>query len=756
MQQTNSPTISFRFPLSTSPSLLIGLLLFTLGAPVFSFSQTSTSPDSTKKGLRLNEVVIAASKWEEKVNEVPAHMAVVEKKDIQFKNPQTGADLLAASGQVFVQKSQMGGGSPMIRGFAANRILLVVDGVRLNNAIFRSGNLQNAILMDPSNIEAAEVLFGPGSVIYGSDAIGGVMDFHTLSPQLADDDKFLVKGNGLLRYASANFEKTGHFDFNIAGQKFSSLTSFTYSDFDNLRMGSNGPEEYLRDWYVEEQNGVDVEVANPDPEVQVPTAYSQWNILQKFRYQPISGLDLQYALHYTTSSSIPRYDRLIERRGGNPRNGDWYYGPQTWMMHSLQARFTKPTAFFDQARLTLGYQDYEESRNDRNFQSPLLRQRTETVGILNGNLDFRKIMGTRSLVFYGIEALRNKIGSTGMRTNINSGETQPTTTRYPNGSTWGSYAAYASLKHHLTDKLVGQIGARYNFVSMTTPFDTTLFPYPFTTATLNNGALTGSAGLVYQPKDDFITTLNLGTGFRAPNVDDVGKLFDSEPGNVIVPNANLKPEYAYNSDISITRIFAKTLKIGMGAFFTHLRDAHVRRPSTLNGADSIFYDGVLSQVEAIQNGSQANVYGFFLDAEAQLPGGIGIKSRFNYQQGEEELDDGSRAAMRHVAPWFGDLHLTWRWKRILVDLYGQAMGEISNENLAPTEQGKPHIYAQDENGNPYSPAWATVGIRGSCEFNEHLSITIGLENISNQRYRTYSSGIVAPGRNLTLALRAGF
>jgi hemoglobin/transferrin/lactoferrin receptor protein len=94
-------------------------------------------------------------------------------------NPQTSADLLANSGHVFVQKSQLGGGSPMIRGFSTNRVLITVDGIRLNNAIFRGGNVHNVISINPFNIEKTEIILGSGSVIYGSDAIGGVMNFYT-------------------------------------------------------------------------------------------------------------------------------------------------------------------------------------------------------------------------------------------------------------------------------------------------------------------------------------------------------------------------------------------------------------------------------------------------------------------------------------------------------------------------------------------------------------------------------------------------
>lgn len=130
----------------------------------------------------MHEIVVSATRWRQTSSDVPSKIISILPEEVALQNPQTAADLLGVSGQVFVQKSQQGGGSPMIRGFATNRLLYTVDGVRMNTAIFRAGNIQNVISLDPFATEKTEVFFGPGSVIYGSDAIGGVMSFQTLTP----------------------------------------------------------------------------------------------------------------------------------------------------------------------------------------------------------------------------------------------------------------------------------------------------------------------------------------------------------------------------------------------------------------------------------------------------------------------------------------------------------------------------------------------------------------------------------------------
>src|SRR5690606_833497 len=210
---------------------------------------------------QLREVVLSVSKFRQSKSDLPQKVVSLSQADIVFANPQTAADLLESSGQVYVQKSQSGGGSPMIRGFATNRLLLTVDGVRMNTAIFRGGNVQNVISIDPLSLGRTEVVLGPGSVVYGSDAVGGVMNFYTLNPQFTYEDKTVVSGRAYTRYASANHEKTGHFDISLGKEKWAFLTSISYSDFEDLRMGSHGPEEYLRHEYVLRENGQDVTIA---------------------------------------------------------------------------------------------------------------------------------------------------------------------------------------------------------------------------------------------------------------------------------------------------------------------------------------------------------------------------------------------------------------------------------------------------------------------------------------------------------------
>jgi len=705
--------------------------------------------------INLEDVVVSATRWNQNTNSIPSKITSISPVDIALQNPQTAADLLGASGKVFIQKSQQGGGSPMIRGFATNRLLYTIDGVRMNTAIFRAGNIQNVISLDPFVMENTEVLFGPGSVIYGSDAIGGVMSFQTLTPQFSFEDKPLITGKAVSRYASANSEITGHFDINVGWEKWAMVTSVSANEFGDLRMGSKGPEEYLRPFYVQRIDNVDVVVTNDDPRVQKPSGYSQINMMQKVRFKPNEKWDFQYGFHYSETSEYARYDRHIRYKNGLPRYGEWSYGPQKWMMNNFNITHKGDNALYDDMTIRLAQQSFEESRITRDINKNDRETRIEEVEAYSANIDFVKSIGTKNKLFYGVEAVWNDITSTGIDEDISTGDVSAGATRYPQ-STWASYGVYVTDQFKVSDQFLLQAGLRYNQFLLEADFDTTFYPFPYTNAKLNNGALTGSLGFVYHPTEKWTVSANAATAFRSPNVDDMGKVFDSEPGSVVVPNPNLKAEYAYNVDLSVAKVFGESVKIDLTGYYTILQNALVRRDFTLNGLDSIDYDGTLSQVQAIQNAANANIYGLQAGLEVKLPNGFAFSSDFNYQLGEEELDDGTRSPSRHAAPWFGVTRLIYKAHKLNMQLYAMYSGEKSFEDLPEGEKEKDYIYAIDENGNPYSPAWFTLNFKAMYNFANNFAVSVGLENITDQRYRPYSSGIVAPGRNMILSMRYTF
>lgn len=702
----------------------------------------------------LDEVVISASKFEQSKRDIPQKIISLNSKEITFFNPQTSADLLENSGNVYVQKSQLGGGSPMIRGFSTNRLLITVDGVRMNNAIFRSGNVQNVISIDPLSVQNTEITLGAGSVVYGSDAIGGVMSFYTKKPQLSYKDDVYFKGNAFARFASANYEKTGHVDLNFGLKKWAFLTSISYSDFDDLRMGSHGPTEYLRPEYVQTTNGSDAVVINSNPKIQVPTGFNQLNLMQKVRYEHRENLHFDLGIYFSTTSDYPRYDRLIRYNGDDLRSAEWYYGPQQWLMSNFQlTKLSSSSNLYDKIQATVAYQNFKESRHDRNYQSEIKNNREESVDAISANFDFEKRISPKSELFYGFEYIYNLVSSKGIEENVTTGIKTPTVSRYPDQSSWQSLAAYTSLKYKPKPNFIFQTGLRYNQVFSQADFteNNIYLNIPFEESSINSGALTGTAGLSWNPNKTIQWKFNLSTAFRAPNIDDVGKVFDSEPGAVVVPNDHLKPEYAYGGELGLLLNFDNVVLLDLVTYYTYLDNTLVRQDYTLNGESEIIYDGELSTVQAIQNASEAHIYGFELGLKINFSDAFKLTSQYNVVGGSED-DNGTDVPVRHVTPNFGNTHLIWSKNRIKVDLFANYNGELSYNQLAPSEQVKDYIYAKDSNGNPYASSWYTLNFRAQYKFSKGVLLTGGLENITDQRYKTYSSGIAAPGRNLIIAL----
>ena len=715
-------------------------------------AQDTTSRDTLFRPL--DQVVVSYNRWEVKRNEVPNRILKLDLRDAALQNPQTTADMLAMSGRVFVQKSQMGGGSPMVRGFSANRLLIAVDGVRMNNAIFRSGNLHNIVAIDPFAIGNAEVMYGPGSIVYGSDAIGGVMDFRTLAAPLSASDSLKTSGGFTLRHTTANAEKTLHADVGLGSKRWALLTSFTYSDFGDLRMGRRGGQDsYLRREYAVAASQGDAVASNPRPHVQTQTGYFQRNLMQKARFRPSEDLEIQYAFHHASTGDVPRYDRLIQYRQGRLRFAEWNYGPMLWNMHHLQATHDGKNGLYDRSRLVMAYQEHRESRMDRALQGRFRNTQSERVKAWSLNWDASKTVGNGTLN-YGTELVLNRVGSEGKRTDVGTGSVSGAPSRYPDGSRWSSAGAYLSRQFNTGPRTMLSTGLRYTHGGLRSVFDTQYVKYPYSEVESSSGALTGSLGLVFRPRDGWQIVGMASSGFRYPNIDDIGKTFESTPGSLTVPNPDLRSEYIWNAEAGVIHSTGGGLRLELNAFYSLMNRAIVRRPFAFNGSDSVFFNGTMLGVEALQNAAFATVGGVEASVEWRFHRRLTLESHLTLTEGREADDaGGERVPLRHAPPLFGMTRLQFShgpWRAELAWTYN---GRISAEDLPPSERAKPEIYAQDMQGRPWSPSWNALNLRTAWQATKSIQLTASWENMTDRRYRTYSSGVVAPGSQVVVSGR---
>lgn len=706
-------------------------------------------------GLVIDEVVVIG-RTNTRSDRVMNKVTQITARQIQQSSPQTSADALGQHSDVYIQKSQMGGGSPVIRGFEANRVLLVVDGVRMNNAIYRSGHLQNAITIDNQVLERIEVIYGPGSLKYGSDALGGVVHFRSKYPHynFSDEDK-KAELNLMSRFASTNQEKTVHADLSLAGRSWALLSSVSFVDYNDLLAGSRRNDDFpdfgKRNEFIERVNGEDQVQTNDNPNLQVGTAYSQLDVQQKLKVKINDDLDLMASVQFSTSSDIPRYDQLLQRNSANQlRFAEWNYGPQERFLSALRATYRGKNAFFDQLLAIAAYQRIGEDRIDRDFQSSFRNHQEETVDVFSLTLDFTKQLAGEVSLDYGFESNLNRVSSVAYSENITNGSiASDIFTRYPDGDNrTQNWAAYALLgkswkeKHHLSG------GLRYTFNQVKLQYERTdliAWPENFTNGLDNrNPALTGSLSYRFSNKAWTLRSM-LATAFRAPNIDDLAKI-RVRGVEVSVPNLDLEPENSLTGELSVARSISKRFQVSGTTYYTRLSNAIVRRRGALPDGRDILIDGTDTLLTFINaNANQANVYGVSLSAEGNLNEQLSFFASWSWIRGRQ-MSDGIERPQSHIPPAYGRVEMRYKTSASTYTLNTRFNGSKPLSEYGDS-QDNPELATAEG-----ALAWYTINLYTQHQFKDRYQVNLSVENILDQFYRPFASGVAGPGRNWILSL----
>ncbi len=706
--------------------------------------------------VSVDEVVISASGFEQRARDLTTKMEQLDATEIAQLDQGSTADLLSSTGNVFVQKSQHGGGSPVLRGFEANKILLVVDGVRMNNAIYRSGHLQNVLTIDAGIVNNMEVLYGPGTVMHGSDALGGVLSFNTRNPILAIGDAQAIGVRTHSRYATADNGMAMHADLNIGGKKTASLTSLSLSDHGNLRQGAKRDEKYSAfgktAYYAKTINGADTKVLNPHPNVQLGSAYRQYDIFQKLLFAPTPHSSHILTFQHSSTSDNSFYARLTDTlSNGQLRWAKWYYGPALRSAATYHFSSFKQKQLYDQLKTIIAYQNIEESRHTRLFASKNLDHRIENVAVWSLNINLEKRLA-RHVLHYGSELTTNEVASYAYRENIITGNTNTISTRYPDGgSNLRTGALYLSHHWDVSPKLVVEDGVRFSLQSLEANFvDTTFFKFPFSTINQQHQAFTGQLGLVYKLLNPLYLVANISSGFRAPNVDDIAKIFESTSGKVILPNANLEPEQVFNFETGLRLAIKKAVKFDATFYQTSFTNVITTLPGTFAGNDSIQFNGLQSKVFVLDNAAEARLYGLEGKVAADFTKHASLYGSVAYTHGRIKTDT-TDYPLDHIPPVYGKFGLVYTAKKLLLDANVQFNGQkkLKDYNLIGEDNFR---YATADG----MPAWHIFNLSTQYALNPNFTVRAALENIADKNYRVFASGISAPGRNFVLTLRGQF
>lgn len=718
------------------------------------FTASARSLTTKDTAIILEGASITAFKIPVRPEQTPYKVTLLDNKTLRTATSANNAYLLRDAGNVFVQQSQLGGGSPVIRGFEASRILLVVDGVRMNNAIYRTGHLQNIITIDKNVIDDIQIIHGANSTLYGTDALGGIIDIQTENPLNAVKTGQPFKASLGTQYNSAFNSLNSYAKFNYGNKKLAGLAIVSFNKLGDLVQGSRYKNSETENWkrtqYIERVNNEDVIRDNSNHNKQLYSAYNQFDLLQKLAWKQNETTTHSLNFQYSTTNDIPRYDRLTDRRNGQLRWAEWYYGPQKRLLGIY--KFEKDlNGFFDKLTANLNYQHIEESRFQRAFQNVKRQSRIEALNIYGYNVDLVKHINYNHKFQVGTDGQLNFLNSTAYYQNIETDERDYNLdSRYPDGDNrmhyFGVYGQYFHTNKQ--NNLNIHAGLRANYSTLYSQFiNTAILDLPFNEARQNNLTYSGNIGATYKLHKAHFVTGSVSTAFRVPNIDDLAKVFESAGGvQLVVPNPDLKPEQAINFDLGYRWIANKKFRLELNGFYTLFRNAIVLDKFTLNGQDSVMYSGEMTPVVANQNKAKAFIYGLNADVSYQLIPNLTLSGSLTYTYGRYKQAD-TLVPLDHIPPFYGMFAASYDWKTFTfrTNVHFNGAKQLKDYNRF----GEDNLTYATKDG---MPGWYTWNLYVSKTFREQLDLIVGVENILDQNYRVFASGISAPGRNFIVKL----
>ena len=681
---------------------------------------------------------------------------VVNSGEILNSNVSTGAELLTLVDGVTIQKTSFAGGSPIIRGFEANRILLMVDGVRMNNAIYRGGHLQNSITVDPFILESCDVIFGPSAVSYGSDAIGGVIHYKTKDPTLLNtNDSSSFYGLYFTRFNSATNELSNHINFNLSGENVASLTSITYKKFGDVSMGENRAHGFqkwgLHNFYTEFNNFQDTMIANSNPSIQIGVGFNQIDLTNKILFKLNATSKLIINSQYSSSSDLHRLDQLNNLTLNNlPEYAQWNYGPQKRLLNSIAFYSSFSSTLFDDIRAVFSHQHIEESRVTRRFNSFFQKNSVEKVNVIGSNIQFSKSIGLNSKLDYGTEIYYNTVDSRAYELNLLDSATSSIDSRYPSGGSNTFFPAIYGSYNHQKNRLSLIAGIRYTWNQAFGIFNDNILDFLSDGFEIKRHSLSGSLGTYFYPNQTTKIFLDLSTGFRAPNIDDLGKVFIKDQF-LTVPNSQLVPEYAYNFSFGIEKkIDFKNIQFSFSSssFLTILDNVITKQSLEINGSNLIYYDSNYYEILANQNSESGIVYGLSGSLFITFFKNLKFHSSLCYTRG---ILKNTQIPMSHIPPLFGKLNLNYTFKKLEFQILNNFNAEKINK-----------LFGQGNTDNPLEaspmgyPSWWVINTQVGYHYRESLNLSLGLYNLLDIHYKTFASGISAPGRSLMVSAKLSF
>lgn len=726
------------------------IIIFTLClVGILSYAQQDTSAYSRE--LQTVEIKDRSGMMQKDLLKSVHHL---NSKEITQLNLKSTSDALAASGKVFVQKSQQGGGSPIIRGFEANKILLVVDNVRMNNAIYRGGHLQNIITISPYLLESIDLLQGPSSVYYGSDALGGSVVLKTKGLKWSNDDKAKYILN--LHAEGGNQSLGKAHSFQIGTLHWAWTHAASYSKFFDLISGSKRSTDYPDFGKVPYKrlfiNGVDSLTNNSNVNKQSPSGYTQFDIIEKIGYRSDKIGEHVLNIQYSNSSNVDRYDRLSEFNAGKPVSAQWYYGPQRRIFAAYE--WDKNLSNNVQIKSQISHQNILESRHNRNWKNPWLKNRNETVDVTQWSLDLLHDLHSITLR-YGMDYQWNKVKSVADQKNIITNEIKTLDTRYPDGGSNMLMAGiFGIIEKKWTSKFTTEMGLRYNYQTLNSKIkNPSVFVIPVADIHQQSQGLVYSLGFHIKPTNKTHISLLASSAYRSPNVDDLAKIFESTTQKLIIPNESLKAEKIYSQEVNLKQQIIQTehqqLSLQISAYYALYKNAIITDVAKINGVDSIIVNGVTAKLFSNTNAREAVVDGLDFGINYNYNSKLLVSLNYTFTEGKITSAKENGLKLDHIPPAYGKININYmpcsKWTLNVNSIYN-AWKRKADYNLL----GEDNFQYATVDG---MPSWYIINCGADYKLLTKLNIYAKIENLLDVHYRSFASGISGAGRTYTFGFK---
>ncbi len=672
-------------------------------AALLAGSLLSWAPARAAEGLET--VQVTATRRAESTFDVPVATEVIDRDEIRAAAPQTVMDALRGRAGAYVQQTTPGQGVVILRGLKGSEVLHVVDGFRLNNAIFRNAPNQYVALVDSQSLARIEAVRGPMSALYGSDAMGGVLQMLTWEPGF-DGSEWQTRGLVRSMYGSADDSTLSRVEGALGRERLVMSGGATYQDVNERRVGGGEELPY--------------------------TQFTARAADAKVRAWVTAGNELTLSLQYSEQPRTPRYDELTPGYGqSQPNSAVYWFEPQRRDFAQLRWRGSNATRAWDSAEAQVGQQRIEDGRRNRDAGSTY-EDRESNVDTSRG-LAFQasKALGDRHHLTYGMDHYDDEVESSRTRTNIVTGATSARAPRFPDESTMSQSGVFVADDWSVGERLDVLGGVRWNVSRTRLPASG-----EFVATTVEDDGFTGNLGVACALTESVRFIANLGQGFRAPNVFDLGTYGD-RPGNRFnVPNPDLEPEQVTTLDAGL-KVRNDRLEGELIGYYSRYRD---KITSVLTG--EVTDSGRL--VVQSRNAARLVLYGAEFSLRHRLADAVEWRTQLTWTHGEETLAGDSYPADR-IPPLNGSAGITWRpatrWT-----LDGWLNFADQQDRYSPRDEVDPRI-------RPVStPGWATFNVRAAWEASERVYASLQYGNIGDHRYREFGSGLDAPGRGIVLTL----